>query len=114
MSTTSIESILADLEKEHGIYYLQKMQRKKIIYDSKTKNLKSIVVAMPTSKIYERGNGWVDFTKIQIDIFKQYQIAIVVFRLSDGTNYFIDMSTLFPLLTKENIMEPKSCKHYTQ
>ena len=104
MTTMTIESIVAIFENKYGIQ-LSKIPRKKIIYDGKTKRGKSIVVVMPASKIYARGNGWVDFTKIQIDTLKQYQIAVAAFRLSDGTTYFIDMNALFPILTQENIME---------
>jgi len=104
MTTATIVSIVQVFESEFGVQ-LSKMPRKKIIYDGKTKQNKSIVVVMPASKIYARGNGWIDFTKIQVDTLKKYQIAIAAFRLSDGTTYFIDMNTLFPMLTQENIME---------
>lgn len=104
MPTIKIENIVAIFEKEHGVH-LSKIPRKKIIYEGKTKQGKSIGIVMPASKIYARGNGWVDFTKIQIDLLKQYQIAVAVFRLSDGATYSIDMSALFPMLTQENMME---------
>ena len=104
MSATTIGSILAIFEKEFGVN-LSKMPGKQIIYEGKTKHAKSIVVIMPESKIYDRDNGWVDFTKIQIDICKRYQIAVAAFRLANRKTYFIDMSTLFPLLTQSNIME---------
>ena len=104
MTITTIESIVKEFEKEYDIV-LSKMSRKRIIYDGKTKTGASIVVAMPASTIYARGNGWVDFTKIQINIFKRHNIAIAVFRLSDGSTYYVDMQDLFPLLTQNNMME---------
>jgi hypothetical protein len=104
VSTTTLESIVSYFEKEHGVV-LSKMRRKKIIFEGRTKDHSSIVVAMPASTIYSRGNGWVDFTKIQIDIFKQYKIAIAVFRLSDGSTSYVDMKRLFPLLNQNNMME---------
>ena len=104
MSATTIGSILAIFEKEFGVN-LSKMPGKQIIYEGKTKHAKSIVVIMPESEIYDRDNGWIDFTKIQIDICKRYQIAVAAFRLANRKTYFIDMSTLFPLLTQSNIME---------
>ena len=103
MPTPTIENILAIFDEEYSIS-LKEMTRKRIIYEGKTKHGKSIVVVMPCSKVYDRGNGWVDFTKIQIDIFKQHQIAIAVFSLSNGAKYFIDMNTLFPILTQKNMM----------
>ncbi len=104
MTTMTIENIVTEFEKEFDIL-LSKMPRKKIIYYGQTKVGISIVVVMPASTIYARGNGWVDFTKIQIDIFKQHKIAIAVFRLSDGTTYYVDMQALYPLLTEQNMME---------
>mgnify|MGYP000583067419 CR=1 FL=1 len=106
MPTTTIESLVSHFEKEYGVH-LSKIPRKKIIYDGKTKHGKSIVVIMPTSKIYKQGNGWVDFTQIQVEDLKKYHIAISIFRLSNGATYYIDMSKLFPLLTKKSIMENK-------
>ncbi len=103
MPKTTINSIVAIFENEYNIH-LSKISHKKIIYDGKIKYRKSIVVIMPTSKIYPRGNGWVDFTKIQVELLKQYQIAIATFRLSNGKNYFVDMENLFPLLSQNNMM----------
>jgi hypothetical protein len=104
MTTAKIENIVKEFENDFNVP-LSIMPRKKIIYDGKTKVGTSIVVVMPASKIYERGNGWVDFTKIQIDIFKRHKIAIAVFRLSDGLTYYVDMQSLYPLLTQQNMME---------
>lgn len=106
MTTITIDSIVTEFKKEYGVI-LSKLPRKKIIYVGETGGGKSIVVAMPASKIYTRGYGWVDFTKIQVDIFKQYLISIAIFRLSDGFSYYIDMKHLFPLLTEGNMMENK-------
>ena len=104
MTTVQIGKIVREIESDFNVL-LSVMPRKKIIYDGKTKFGKSIVVVMPTSKIYGRGNGWVDFTKIQIDIFKQHEIAIATFRLSNGLTYYVDMQSLYPLLTQQNMME---------
>lgn len=35
------------------------------------------------------------------------KIGLIFNRLSDGTNYFIDMNALFPLFTKENMIVNK-------
>lgn len=83
---------------------LRKLPRKQIIYGGSTAKNKSVVVVMPASKIYSRGNGWVDFTKIQIELFKQFTIAIAIFRLDDGTNYYVNLGDLFPLLSNDNMM----------
>lgn len=106
MTTATIESILTIFNKEYGID-LSKVHRKKIIYNGKTKHKKSIVIISPSSKIHDPDHGWVDFTKIQIDILKQHQIAIAIFRLSNGAKYFIDMATLYPILTQKIMMTNK-------
>lgn len=100
----SIGTIVEEFKNEHQIS-LKKVQRKKIIFDGNSRTGKSIVVVTPESKIYPGGNGWVDFTEIQIDLFKRYAVAIAVFRLSDGNLYYVDLESLFPLLTEETVME---------
>lgn len=104
MSAASIENIVNEFENEFSVF-LSKMPHKRIIYNGQTKAGTSIVVVMPSSTIYPRGNGWVDLTKIQIDIFKQHKIAIAVFRLSNGLTYYVDMEDLYSLLTQKNMME---------
>ena len=75
MSATTIDNIVVLFKKEYGVD-LTIIPPKEIIYDGKTKTGKCIVIIMPTSRIYARCNGWIDLTKIQIDILKQYQIAV--------------------------------------
>ena len=106
MTVKTIIEVVNEFGKEYDIF-LSKVKRKKIIYEGVTKNNDSIVVVTRESKIYPRGNGWVDFTKIQIEIFKQSLIAVCAFRMSDGTTYYINMANLFPLLTLDNLMENK-------
>ena len=84
---------------------LSKLQGKKIIFEGETNKNKSIVVVTPESKIYTKGNGWVDFTEIQINLFKEYSVAIAVFRLANGNLYYVNLKNLFPLLTNENLIE---------
>ncbi len=103
ITTTTINSIVEMFERQYSIA-LRKLPRKQIIYGGSTASNKSVIVAMPASKIYARGNGWIDFTKVQIDLFKQYTIAIAIFRLDDGTNYYVTLVDLLPLLSKDNMM----------
>lgn len=60
---------------------------------------------MPDSAIYKYGNGWIDFTEIQINLLKSYMLSIAIFRLSDGNNYWLNLKNLFPLLSEENMFE---------
>lgn len=111
MAQISIEEIISNFKNDYGVK-LSKLERKKIFFTGRCKG-KSVVVAMPSSKVYERGNGWVDLTEIQIDIFKQYSISIIVFRLLNSITYYVNMSDLFPLLTQESIHEnAKEGKHW--
>ena len=55
MAQISIVEILSMFNSEYGLT-LSKLAKKKIIFEDESK---SIVVAMPSSKVYEKGNGWV-------------------------------------------------------
>ncbi len=100
MNTISIPEILDLFENKYNISLL-KIQRKKIIFEGTTTKKKSIVVVMPESKIYLKGHGWVDFTKKQLDLFSKYSIVIAIFRLNNGSTYYIDFNKLLPLLTQD-------------
>ena len=94
----SINEIIDEFDTKYNIH-LYKLPRKKIIYANSDI---SLLVVMPYSKIYPRGNGWVDFTKKQIDLYRQYKYAISIFRLSNGLVYYVDLHMLSPLLKEEN------------
>ncbi|RUM43850.1 MAG: hypothetical protein DSY46_07230 [Hydrogenimonas sp.] len=99
MDHISIDKILSVFKNEYGII-LSKLAGKKIIFEDESR---SIVVAMPFSKVYPRGNGWVDLTKVQVDLFKSYMHGFIVFRLSSSSIYYVDMKVLLPLLTQDSI-----------
>ncbi len=109
MAQISIPKVLSFLKNEHGLL-LSKLAQKKIFFENISK---SIVVAMPSSKVYERGNGWVDLTKIQIELFKTYSHGYIIFRLSNSTVYYVDIKALLPLLTQDSMHEnSKEGKHW--
>ena len=95
MAEEEINKIIKNIEKKYSLKLL-KLNRKKIIYSDNTKN---IIIVMPTSKIYKRGNGWIDLTRIQISLINEYSKQLAIFRLKNGKSYFIDMKKLIPLLT---------------
>jgi len=101
MAQISIPEVVSFFKSEHGLT-LSKLAQKKIFFENKSK---SIVVAMPSSKVYEKGNGWVDLTKIQIELFKTYSHGFIVFRLSNSTVYYVDIKNLLPLLTQDSMHE---------
>jgi len=104
MPVKTIESIVKTFETEYGLY-LSQLPRKKIIFEGNAENGKLVIAVMPSSKIYPRGNGWVDLTKVQIELVKKYQIAIAAFRIADGLTYYVNFHDLLPLLTDQNMME---------
>jgi len=101
MAQVSIAEVLTIFKDKYGLT-LSKLAGKRIIFENESK---SIVVAIPSSKIHVRGNGWVDLTKIQVDLFKSYSHCFIVFRLSNSTVYYVDMKSLLPLLTHDSIHE---------
>ncbi len=103
-TATSIESIVSDFWDEYEVE-LRKIPRKQIMYDGRTTSGNSIIVAMPYSKIHPRGNGWVDLSEVQIELLREYSVAIVIFRLPDELSYYVDFSRVFPLLTEANVVE---------
>jgi len=102
--TISIEHVINEFNSKLETT-LSKVNGKRIIFEGITKEKKSIVVVTPKSKIYSKGNGWVDFTEKQIFFLKKHSVAISVFRLSNGILYYLNLKNLFPLLTEENIIE---------
>jgi len=73
MAQVSIAEVLTIFKDKYGLT-LSKLAGKRIIFENESK---SIVVAIPSSKIHVRGNGWVDLTKIQVDLFKSKFITFV-------------------------------------
>lgn len=104
MEASPIDLFVFDFKNNFDIT-LTKVKRKQIIFEGFTKNNKSLSVVMPDSAIYKYGNGWIDFTEIQINLLKSYMLSIAIFRLSDGNNYWLNLKNLFPLLSEENMFE---------
>lgn len=104
MSKVAIGSVIKEFDNTFKVC-LAKVQRKQIIFDGKLKNGESIVVISPSSKVYVKGNGWVDLTKIQIDLLSSYTNSYAAFRLENGTVHYINLRSLYPLLDSSNILE---------
>ena len=102
MQIKSTEELVSEIEERYSVK-LSKLPRKKIIFGSYIKG-KCVVIVIPYSKIYAKGNGWVDFTKEQVSIFQRYQHSIAIFRLSNGNIYYVDLKKLLPLLSEKNMM----------
>ena len=94
-----------DAIRDADITALSKLPRKKIMFEGTTPSGLSILVVTPSSKRYPRGNGWVDFTDIQIEMCNHYDNAIAAFCIADGDTHFVDMAHLLPSLTDACQME---------
>ena len=99
--------------RDAGVNELVKLPRKKIMFEGATPSGLSLLVLTPSSKRYAGGNGWVDFTDIQIELCEQYDSAIVAFCIADGDTHFVDMAQLLPCLTDSCQMEnEREGKHW--
>ena len=102
MSAVSIKSIISDIETEINSF-LSVYPRKKIIFTGKTNDLKSIGIVTPESSLNTNEKGLVDFTQIQKSILDTFDIALVIFRLTNGEVFNVDYQKLKLYLTDENM-----------
>jgi len=77
--------------------------RKKIIFTGKTSDSQSIVIATPESSLNAAEKGLVDFTLIQKNILDEFDIALIIFRLTNGEVFYTDYEKLKNFLTHENM-----------
>jgi hypothetical protein len=66
-----------------------------------------IVVSSPQSITHKGGQGWIDLTRIQINLMEEYDAALLAFRLPRQQTYFINFQQLRPLLTEKCIFDSK-------
>ena len=102
MNTASITSIVNDIENKTNTS-LSVYPQKKIIFTGKTSDSKSIVIVTPKSSLNASKKGLVDFTLIQKNILDKFDVALIIFRLSNGEVFYTDYETLKIYLTDENM-----------
>jgi hypothetical protein len=74
---------------------------KKVFFSASMSSGRTIIVCSPHSKAHKGGQGWIDLTKIQIDLLGGYDRALIAFRLPKQQTYFLDFQQLRPLLTQK-------------
>ncbi len=99
MSAISIESIVRDIE-DKTKSVLSVYPRKKIIFTGKTNDSKSIAIVTPESSLNTADKGLVDFTLIQKNILLEFDIALIIFRLTNGEVFYVNYEELKLFLTE--------------
>ena len=102
MSAISIKSIVSDIEDKISSS-LSVYPRKKIIFTGKIDDSQSIAIVTPESSLNASEKGLVDFTLIQKNILDEFDIALIIFRLTNGEVFYIDYEALKIYLTNENV-----------
>ena len=102
MNAISIKSIVNDVEAKTNSS-LSVYPRKKIIFTGKTNDSESIIIVTPESSLNTAEKGLVDFTKIQKNILDEFDIALIIFRLTNGEVFYVDYKKLKIYLTDENM-----------
>jgi len=102
LNAISIKSIVNDVEAKTNSS-LSVYPRKKIIFTGKTNDSESIIIVTPESSLNTAEKGLVDFTKIQKNILDEFDIALIIFRLTNGEVFYVDYKKLKIYLTDENM-----------
>jgi len=102
LSAINIKSIVKDIEDKINAP-LSVYPRKKIIFTGKTSDSQSIVVVTPESSLNTTEKGLVDFTLIQKNILNEFDVALIIFRLTNGEVFYVDYEKLKIFLTDENM-----------
>ena len=102
MSAINIKSIVREIEDKINAP-LSVYPRKKIIFTGKTSDSQSIVVVTPESSLNTADKGLSDFTLIQKNILDEFDIALIIFRLTNGEVFYVDYKKLKIFLTDENM-----------
>lgn len=102
MSAISIKSIIDDIEDKINAS-LSVYPQKKIIFTGKTSDSQSIAIVTPESSLNASEKGLVDFTLIQKNILDEFDVALIIFRLTNGEVFYVDYKKLKVYLTDENI-----------
>jgi len=99
----NLSNVISNIENNYNVK-LKKVPRKRVVFEGITINNKRILVITPESKIHVNNNAWIDLTSIQKQIFQQYEIGILAFRLKNGQIFYLNFKILESLLTKETLL----------
>lgn len=106
MSIIPKETIIKQLE-DYFQVQLRPIKSKQIMYEGILSNKLKIVVCTPSSKLYPRGNGWVDINMKQLDLFEKADYKIMVMRLEGGNVYYMHLGDLIYYCTPESMVYNK-------
>lgn len=94
--------VLRAIESRYKVSFTP-VKGKRVFFDTSINGVKTIIVCSPHSTTHKSGQGWIDLTRIQIDLMDRYDAAILAFRLPRQQTYFIDFKQLRTLLTENCI-----------
>lgn len=95
-----MEEVIKILETRYNINFTP-VRGKKVFNDTHINGERSIVVCSPLSKMHAGGQGWIDLTRIQIDLIEKYDAAAIAFRLPNRQTYYVNYQQISPLLTED-------------
>lgn len=73
---------------------------KMVFFETTALDGRRVVVCSPHSKTHKDGQGWIDLTRIQIELMGKYDAAILALRLPRHQTFFLDFQRLKPLLAE--------------
>jgi hypothetical protein len=98
------DELVKILETRYNVFFTP-VRGKKVFYDTNINGKRSVVLCSPCSKIHKDGQGWIDLTKIQIDLLAEYNAALLAFRLPNRQAYYVNYQQIRSLLTEACIFD---------
>jgi hypothetical protein len=99
MPIQSMEEVIRILETRYNVNFTP--VRGKKVFNDTINGERSIVVCSPLSRIHSGGQGWIDLTRIQVDLIEKYDAAAIAFRLPNRQTYYVNYQQISPLLTED-------------
>lgn len=105
-SRKSVEKVLEFLRKQYSLGH-HRLAHKKILFELKAPETnKKVFLWTPESKIYNKGQAWIDFNERQKMEADKYPDKIAIMRLGDGHLVYVDLGKLIEYFTADALMPP--------
>lgn len=104
MSTPEKETVVKMISERYDCA-LTIMKQKKIMYEGKTRNDKSVVLCTPETKLHNQEHGWFDLSTKQVEILDGADMAIMAVRIEGNKVYFVEFKNLRRLMTADMILD---------
>lgn len=104
MSTPEKETVVKMISERYDCV-LTIMKQKKIMYEGKTSNDKSVVLCTPETKLHNQEHGWFDLSTKQVEILDGADMAIMAVRIEGNKVYFVEFKNLRRLMTEDMILD---------